>query len=94
MTTRPPSALSPKQLRVCELAARGMADKQIAHEMRVGFSGVRRHWDGVFLKLKCHHRTVAGLLAKLQTDGRHGGNPATGNTATMRKQPRSPKVKP
>lgn len=52
-------ALSPRQLRIVELAARGMADKQIAAELGMAWGTTRTHWQRIFSRLQIHTRAEA-----------------------------------
>ena len=55
----PANGLSPTQLRVCELAARELRDKEIAERLRASPHTVREHWRRIFRRLKVVSRTGA-----------------------------------
>lgn len=60
---REPAKLSPREAAVAELAAKGLADKQIAQRLNVSFGTVRTHLDNAFAKLGVRNRTqLASLL--------------------------------
>ncbi|MBI5321839.1 LuxR family transcriptional regulator [Bradyrhizobium sp.] len=62
--------LSPREASVAELAAKGLADKEIARCLNVTFATVRAHLDNAFAKLGVRNRTqLASLL--------HASLPAT-----------------
>jgi DNA-binding CsgD family transcriptional regulator len=55
--------LSPRETAVTELAAQGLADKEIARRLDVTFATVRTHLDNAFAKLGVRNRTqLASLL--------------------------------
>jgi DNA-binding CsgD family transcriptional regulator len=49
--------LTRMQVKVCTLVSRGMADKQIAGELKLSESGVRHHLRILFRKGRVHTRT-------------------------------------
>jgi DNA-binding CsgD family transcriptional regulator len=57
--------LSPREAAIAELAAQGLADKEIARRLNVSFATVRAHLDNAFAKLGVRNRTqlVALLFA-------------------------------
>jgi DNA-binding CsgD family transcriptional regulator len=57
------SKLSPREASVAGLAAKGLADKEIARRLNVTFATVRAHLDNAFAKLGVRNRTqLAALL--------------------------------
>jgi DNA-binding CsgD family transcriptional regulator len=55
--------LSPRETAVASLAAKGLADKEIARHLNVTFATVRAHLDSAFAKLGVRNRTqLASLL--------------------------------
>jgi DNA-binding CsgD family transcriptional regulator len=57
------SKLSPREASVAGLAAKGLADKEIARRLNVTFATVRAHLDNAFAKLGVRNRTqLASLL--------------------------------
>lgn len=70
------SKLSPREAAVAELAAKGLADKEIARRLNVTFATVRTHLDNAFAKLEVRNRTqLASLL--LAADPTRGTNSRT-----------------
>lgn len=61
------TALSPRQLRIVELAARGLADKQIAAELGMAWGTTRTHWQRIFSRLQIHTRAEAVFAWALLT---------------------------
>jgi DNA-binding NarL/FixJ family response regulator len=66
----PPSAhpdtlgeLTPRELEVLRLVARGMSNSDIAHELVVGDATVKTHVARIFSKLQLHDRAQAVVLA-------------------------------
>ena len=76
-----PLPLSPAQVRVCELASRGLPDKAIAAELRMSFGTLRTHWQRAFSKMKVHTRIEAVLLWALARPSAPVGNPADSKSA-------------
>ncbi|MFG3591242.1 LuxR C-terminal-related transcriptional regulator [Bradyrhizobium sp. RDI18] len=69
--TRPASArLSPREAEVAELAAQGLADKEIARRLDVTFATVRTHLDNAFSKFGVRNRTQ--LVSLLRGSDRFG----------------------
>ena len=58
------SLLTPHQLRVLQLMADGLLNKQIAYELSVSESTVKQHVSAVLHKLNFNNRTQAGVLFK------------------------------
>jgi DNA-binding CsgD family transcriptional regulator len=55
--------LSPREAAVVNLAAKGLADKEIARHLNVAFATIRTHLDSAFAKLGVRNRTqLASLL--------------------------------
>src|SRR5689334_559335 len=60
--------LSPREAAVAGLAAKGLADKEIARRLNVSFATVRAHLDNAFAKLEVRNRTqLASLLHAADT---------------------------
>ena len=57
--------LSPRQRRICELAARGWPDKAICAELGMAWGTLRTQWARAFAKLGVHTRTEAALIVEL-----------------------------
>lgn len=57
--------LTPRERQIAWLIARGLAAKEIAHELRISIHTVRRHSEKIFDKLGVHSRAAVGwaLLA-------------------------------
>jgi len=70
-TRRPPAAaqpaalaeLTPRELEVLRLVARGLSNAAIAHELIVGDATVKTHVARIFSKLDLHDRAQAVVLA-------------------------------
>jgi DNA-binding CsgD family transcriptional regulator len=64
------SRLSPREAEVAELAAHGLADKEIARRLNPKFATVRTHLDNAFSKLGVRNRTqlVASLCGSDRAD--------------------------
>jgi DNA-binding NarL/FixJ family response regulator len=70
-TRRPPasaqpaalSELTPRELEVLRLLARGMSNNDIAHELVIGDATVKTHVARIFSKLELHDRAQAVVLA-------------------------------
>jgi DNA-binding CsgD family transcriptional regulator len=60
----PQSLLSARERQVAGLAARGLADKAIAHQLGISTTTVRTHLDHAFRKLGAHNRMT--LVQKLR----------------------------
>ena len=57
------SSLSDREWEIVELLAAGLADKEIAQRLRIGFATVRTHVNSLFNKLGVHNRVkLAGLF--------------------------------
>lgn len=80
-TSKKPAPLSPQQVRVCELASRGLPDKAIAAELGMSFGTLRTHWQRAFSRLHVHTRTEAALLWALARQPAPVGNPADSKVA-------------
>ena len=57
--------LTPRQKDVLCAAARGLLNKEIAYELNLSLSTVKRHMCGIFLRLDVKTRTAAVVKAKL-----------------------------
>jgi DNA-binding CsgD family transcriptional regulator len=55
--TRVLAELTPRELQVANLAARGLGDREIAQRLGIGFATVRTHLQRAFAKLKVSNRT-------------------------------------
>jgi len=66
-----PAKLSPREAAVAELAAKGLADKQIAQCLNVSFGTVRTHLDNAFAKLGVRNRTQLASLLHTADAARH-----------------------
>jgi DNA-binding NarL/FixJ family response regulator len=53
--------LTPQQLRVLEMLRRGMLNKQIAYELKVGETTVKAHVSEIFRRLNVSSRTMAAI---------------------------------
>lgn len=56
--------LTPHQLKVLQLMADGLLNKQIAYELGVSESTIKQHVSAVLHKLGFNNRTQAGVLFK------------------------------
>jgi DNA-binding NarL/FixJ family response regulator len=56
--------LTPHQLKVLELMADGLLNKQIAYELQVSESTIKQHVSAVLNKLGFNNRTQAGVMFK------------------------------
>jgi DNA-binding NarL/FixJ family response regulator len=56
--------LTPHQLRVLQLMADGLLNKQIAYELQVSESTIKQHVSAVLNKLGFNNRTQAGVMFK------------------------------
>lgn len=64
-------SLTPQQLRVLGMLREGLLNKQIAHELDVGATTVKKHVSEILRKLGVHSRTQAVIeVAKLDHDER------------------------
>ena len=62
-------SLTPQQLRVLFMLREGLLNKQIAHELDVGATTVKKHVSEILRKLKVHSRTQAVIeVSKLDKD--------------------------
>jgi len=62
-------SLTPQQLRVLFMLREGLLNKQIAHELDVGSTTVKKHVSEILRKLRVHSRTQAVIeVAKLDKD--------------------------
>lgn len=57
--------LTARERQIAWLIARGLANKEIAHDLRISIHTVRRHSEKIFDKLGVHSRAAVGwaLLA-------------------------------
>jgi len=53
------NSLTPQQLRVLAMLREGLLNKQIAYELRVGNSTIKKHVSEILRKLKVNSRTQA-----------------------------------
>ena len=61
--------LTPQQLRVLFMLREGLLNKQIAHELDVGATTVKKHVSEILRKLHVHSRTQAVIeVSKLDRD--------------------------
>lgn len=67
--------LSPREAAVAELAAKGLADKEIARHLEVTFATVRAHLDNAFAKLGVRNRTQLAALLLTRPVGFYVGAP-------------------
>jgi DNA-binding CsgD family transcriptional regulator len=67
--------LSPRETAVAELAAKGLADKEIARRLNVTFATVRTHLDNAFAKLGVRNRTQLAALLFAKPVGSNVGAP-------------------
>ncbi len=71
---RAPSLLTPRELEVLDLAARGMRNKEIGEELKISVRTVEGHFKGIYDKLGLSSRIEAVLyavsnhLVKAETD--------------------------
>lgn len=56
--------LTPHQLKVLDLIAQGLLNKQIAYELNISESTVKQHASAVLKKLGVYNRTQAGVIFK------------------------------
>lgn len=56
--------LTPHQLKVLDMIANGLLNKQIAFELKISESTVKQHVSAVLRKLKLYNRTQAGIMYK------------------------------
>ena len=59
--------LSPREREVALLVARGLANKEIARELRLSHGTVKLHVHSIFLKLGMRSRDMLSLLASGRT---------------------------
>ncbi len=64
--------LTRREAAVAELAAKGLADKEIARSLNVTFATVRAHLDNAFAKLGVRNRTQLASLLHASFSGAHG----------------------
>jgi DNA-binding CsgD family transcriptional regulator len=69
--------LSPREAAVAGLAAKGLADKEIARRLNVSFATVRAHLDNAFAKLGARNRTQLASLLHVAVDAAHDTHPPT-----------------
>jgi len=63
------SSLTPQQLRVLFMVREGLLNKQIAYELDVGATTIKKHVSEILRKLKVHSRTQAVIeVSKLNQD--------------------------
>lgn len=63
------SSLTPQQLRVLFMVREGLLNKQIAYELGVGSTTIKKHVSEILRKLKVHSRTQAVIeLSKLNQE--------------------------
>ncbi len=53
------NSLSPREVEVLELLAKGFAYKEVAAELNISYSTVQRHIESIYRKLHVHSRTHA-----------------------------------
>lgn len=58
-----PDVLTPRERQVCDLVARGLADKQIASTLGISFGTVRTHVSNSMAKLGCTNRAALAVSA-------------------------------
>jgi len=63
MRPAPFAELTPRELEVLRLVARGLSNSEIAHELVVGDATVKTHVARIFSKLDLHDRAQAVVLA-------------------------------
>jgi DNA-binding NarL/FixJ family response regulator len=56
--------LTPHQLKVLNMIANGLLNKQIAYELDISESTVKQHASAVLRKLGVNNRTQAGIMYK------------------------------
>lgn len=56
--------LTPHQLKVLNMIANGLLNKQIAYELNISESTVKQHASAVLRKLNVYNRTQAGIMYK------------------------------
>lgn len=65
--------LTPHQLRVLQMMADGLLNKQIAYELQVSESTIKQHVSAVLNKLGFNNRTQAGVMFKSVMSTAKGG---------------------
>ncbi len=90
----PATELSPRQARICELAAGGEKDVAIAAHLGMSFSTCRSHWTKIFARLGVHNRTAACLLWAMRQRGAPILNFADGKSADTTRVRRRATFKP
>lgn len=60
--------LSPREAQVARLVSEGLADKEIARNLRVSVTTVRTHIDRLFGKLGVHKRSAVGMALQRHAD--------------------------
>ena len=63
-TTRPGAALSERELEVLVLVGRGLANKQVARNLRISERTVKAHLTNIFQRIGVRDRTSAALWAQ------------------------------
>ena len=58
------ASLTPQQMRVLDLVAEGLLNKQVAHELGVEIRTVKAHVSAILTKLNISTRTQAAILAR------------------------------
>ncbi|MBV9278950.1 MAG: response regulator transcription factor [Chloroflexi bacterium] len=59
----PDHPLSPRELEVLALLARGLTNKQIARRLSISYPTVRSHTCSIYSKLACRSRAEAAVKA-------------------------------
>jgi len=68
------NSLTPQQLRVLAMLREGLLNKQIAYELRVGNSTIKKHVSEILRKLKVNSRTQAVIeVSKMDQDSFSSG---------------------
>jgi DNA-binding NarL/FixJ family response regulator len=71
------AGLSPRQRQVLALVARGMTDRQIAHQLDISAPTVRSHLEAIFEKTRTANRTAAARWASVYFNELDAALPAT-----------------
>ena len=75
--------LSPQQVRVLRLAARGQTDREIAEELHVGRETVKSHLREAYRKLGIHSRAVAAAAQFFEPPQRGSSSPRGSRSPQM-----------